>query len=75
MYILNSIYKLITIRSSCTHPRVIDAGDALLRPVQHQEGSQVSSVGSHNDHSESSPDHSQNSCREAARRTFEDSKY
>lgn len=46
---------------SCTHPWVIDAGDALLRPVQHQEGCQVGSIRSHNDHGKSGPHHTQDS--------------
>lgn len=45
-----------------TYPRVIDAGDAFLRPIQHQEGSQVGSVGCYNYHSEAGPHHSQDSC-------------
>lgn len=49
-----------------THPGVIDASDSLLRPVQHQEGSQVGSVRGHNDHSEAGPHHAQNPGREAA---------
>lgn len=39
------------------HPGVIDARDALLRPIQHQESCQVGSVGSHYDHGETSPHH------------------
>lgn len=47
----------MVLTSSSTHPWVIDAGDALLRPVQHQEGSQIGSIGSHNDHSKTGPHH------------------
>lgn len=41
-----------------SYPWVIDAGDALLRPVQHQEGSQVGSIRCYYNHSEASPHHS-----------------
>lgn len=41
------------------HPGVVDAGDALLRPVQHQEGRQVGGVGGHDDHGETGPHHAQ----------------
>lgn len=47
--------------SSSTHPWVIDAGDALLRPVQHQESSQVGSIRSYNDHGKAGPHHTQDS--------------
>lgn len=51
------------------YPWVIDACDALLRPVQHQEGCQVGSIGGHNDHGKASPHHAQDACREASRGT------
>lgn len=40
-----------------SHPGVIDASDALLRPVQHKEGCQVGSIGSNDDHSKTCPHH------------------
>lgn len=42
-----------------SHPGVIDASDALLRPVQHKEGCQVGSIRRYDDHSKTCPHHTQ----------------
>ena len=50
----------LRVDSRSGYPGVIDASDALLRPVQHQEGCQIGSIGSHDYHGEACPHHTQN---------------
>lgn len=52
------------------YPGVVDACNSLLRSVQHQESSQVGSVGSHNNHSKASPHHAKNTGRETPGSTW-----
>lgn len=60
LYILESFTLVVQVLREA-YPWVIDAGDALLRPVQHQEGSQIGSIGCYYNHSKASPHHSQDS--------------
>ena len=53
-----------------THPGVVDAGEAGLWLVEHQEGGQVGGVGGHDYHGEAGPHHPQHPRREAPRRSL-----
>lgn len=55
----NIVKIIVASDRAFTHPGVVDASDALLRPVQHQEGRQVGGVRRYDDHGEPGPHHPQ----------------
>ena len=53
--------------NTSTHIWVIDTANHSLRPIKDEESGQVSSIACHNNHSEPSPDHAENTGAETTR--------
>jgi len=53
-----------------SHPGIVDARQAGLRLVQHEEGRQVGRVGGDDDHGEAGPHHAQDARAEAPGRAW-----
>ena len=63
---------LIRLMRCNSHPGVVDAAEAGLRLVEHEEGGEVGGVGGHDDHREPRPHHPQHPRRETPRRALAD---